>query len=458
MIRCAKLSGGKKGLLHYSILILMLYVFSELAGFAVYSVRSKHLFSYAEFRSMRLEKLKVDSLEKVRHRGEKKSQSGKEENKHSQKPIREVLHPYLGFVYDDNREDTSIHGFFDRRVVKNTNTPVTPKTDQNYIIGILGGSFAYGVSVSSSDGYIEQKLKEIPELYDKEIIVHTVAFGGWKQPQQLLALNYFFALGAHFDIVINIDGFNDIVLPWTENVPKGVYPYYPRMHWYRTGKLKDETMLAMMGIIALNKKKQMEYARIFSKKPLCYSVLANLVWRYCDIYFSQQKYRTEKKLAAYRIKKNAQLGYEATGPSFHYDTDQALLKELARVWSTASLQMAQLCKANNIDYFHFLQPNQYVIGSKPMTPEEIKIAWIDGHAYKKGVEQGYPKLVERGEWLLNKKVDFHDLTMIFSNNAEVLYYDMCCHLNEKGYNLIIDKIVNVIQSKYEKNELRSLSH
>ncbi|MDM8541059.1 hypothetical protein QUF90_08215 [Desulfococcaceae bacterium HSG9] len=407
---------------------------------------------------MRYEKMKVDLLEKVRHSVKKKSQSGKKANKRSQKPLREVLHPYLGFVYDNNRKDVSTHGFFDRRVIKNPNAPVTPKTDDNYIIGILGGSFAYGLSVSSSDGYIEQKLKEIPELYDKKIIIHTIAFGGWKQPQQLLALNYFITLGAHFDVIVNIDGFNEIVLPPAENVPKGVYPFYPRLHWFRTGKLKDETMLALMGTIALNKKKQMEYARIFSKKPLCFSVLANLVWRYCDIYFAKKKYLAEKRLADYKIKKNAQLGYESTGPSFHYDTNQDLYKDLARVWSTASLQMAQLCKENNIDYFHFLQPNQYVIGSKPMMPEEIKIAWIDGHAYKTGVEQGYPELVERGEWLLNKKVDFHDLTMIFSNNTEVLYYDMCCHLNEKGYNLIIDKIMNVIQSKYDKNELKSLKH
>jgi hypothetical protein len=310
--------------------------------------------------------------------------------------------------------------------------------------------------VSSSVGYIEQKLKEIPELKDKKIIIHTVAIGGYKQPQQLLALNYFLALGAHFDIVINIDGFNDIVLPVAENTPKGVYPYYPRLHWFRTGNLKDETMLALMGTIALNKKKRMEYARFFSKGALRFSVLANLVWRSCDIYLARKKYLPEKKLADYKIRKNAKLEYESTGPSFHYDTDQDLYKDLARVWSTASLQMDQLCKANTIDYFHFLQPNQYVAGSKPMTPEEMKIAWSDGHSYKRGVEQGYPDLMARGEWLLNKKVNFHDLTMIFFNNAEVLYRDMCCHLNEKGYNLTVDKIMEAIQSKYKNNELKSL--
>jgi len=255
MIRGTKLSQKQRRLLYYAILMLMLYFFSELTGFAVYSVLSKHLFSYAEFKSMRYEKMKVDLLEKVRHSVKKKSQSGKKANKRSQKPLREVLHPYLGFVYDNNRKDVSTHGFFDRRVIKNPNAPVTPKTGDNYIIGILGGSFAYGLSVSSSDGYIEQKLKEIPELYDKKIIIHTIAFGGWKQPQQLLALNYFITLGAHFDIIVNIDGFNEIVLPPAENVPKGVYPYYPRLHWFRTGKLKDETMLALMGTIALNKKK-----------------------------------------------------------------------------------------------------------------------------------------------------------------------------------------------------------
>lgn len=447
---------SSKKWLQYAIIVIALLVFAELIAFTGYSVLSKHLFSWSEFQSMRREKISVDPLEKVRHTVKKKSESSQKKSTTKRERLREVLHPYLGYVYDGNSEKLSIHGLYDKRIVNHKSSPVTLQNDENYIIGIFGGSFAYGVSIGSSDGYIEKKFEQMQPLRNKELIIHTVAFGGWKQPQQLLALNYFLSLGAHFDIVINIDGFNDIVLPYTENVPKGVYPHYPRMHWFRTGNLKDEDMLALMGTIALYKKKRMKYARFFSKKPLCFSVWANLVWRYYDALFSQKKYSAEKTLANYKIKKSSQLNYESKGPPFYFDTDRALFQELAKVWSLASLQMAQLCKANNIDYFHFLQPNQYVRGSKPMTIEEKRVAWSDDHSYKKSVEQGYPLLIQRGKWLLSQNVDFHDLTMLFVDNKDVLYRDMCCHLNEEGYDLIVDKIVEVLQTKYDKGELLSV--
>jgi hypothetical protein len=49
--------------------------------------------------------------------------------------------------------------------------------------------------------------------------VVKATIGGYKQPQQLMALNWFMALGGEFDIVINLDGFNDVALPALENVP-----------------------------------------------------------------------------------------------------------------------------------------------------------------------------------------------------------------------------------------------
>jgi len=35
---------------------------------------------------------------------------------------------------------------------------------------------------------------------------------GYKQPQQLLVLSYFLSIGQPFDMVMNIDGFNEVAL------------------------------------------------------------------------------------------------------------------------------------------------------------------------------------------------------------------------------------------------------
>jgi hypothetical protein len=72
--------------------------------------------------------------------------------------------------------------------------------------------------------------------------------------------------------------------------------------------------------------------------------------------------------------------------------DRALYEYLARVWSESSAQMRRLCEANGIEYYHFLQPNQYVDDSKPLDDGERKVAIRAGHPYQKGVVSGYPLL------------------------------------------------------------------
>ena len=71
-----------------------------------------------------------------------------------------------------------------------------------------------------------------------------------------------------------------------------------------------------------------------------------------------------------------------------------------------------------------------------MTEEEKEVAVNERQPYKDGVEIGYPLLRAAGKELINRGVDFVDLTMFFSNNSDILYTDSCCHLNRKGYDII----------------------
>ena len=49
-----------------------------------------------------------------------------------------------------------------------------------------------------------------------------------KQPQQLFKLLYLDLLGFQPDVIINYDGFNEIALPFAENLPSNLNAIYPR--------------------------------------------------------------------------------------------------------------------------------------------------------------------------------------------------------------------------------------
>ena len=98
--------------------------------------------------------------------------------------------------------------------------------------------------------------------------------------------------------------------------------------------------------------------------------------------------------------------------------------------------MHELCEANGIRYFHFLQPNQYVPDSKRLGEEERETAFTADHPYRRGVEKGYPFLVQSGRELSRRGIRFHDLTMTFSDTDEQIYIDDCCHYNEKGNEIL----------------------
>ena len=115
--------------------------------------------------------------------------------------------------------------------------------------------------------------------------------------------------------------------------------------------------------------------------------------------------------------------------------------------------MNTLAKANNFDYFHFLQPNQYVKNSKKLTEWEQRYTFYygDDYTYKIAVEYGYPFLLAYGENLIEQNVNFTDLTMIFEQITETAYEDMCCHVNKFGNDIVAKKIAETIGDHYRSH-------
>src|SRR5262249_7754106 len=59
-------------------------------------------------------------------------------------------------------------------------------------------------------------------------VIFSAAMSGYKQPQHAMALAYLISAGAQFDVAINVDGYNEVVLPYLDNYSRGVSPLFPR--------------------------------------------------------------------------------------------------------------------------------------------------------------------------------------------------------------------------------------
>jgi len=350
-----------------------------------------------------------------------------------------IVHPYLGFVgdYGDHTESPSFnkYGFYGPE-------PLFEKSEDTVVVVLTGGSVAYQIYANSGEVILE-KLRDIPALSNKDIHLISLALGGFKQPQQLFALSYFLVLGCEFDVVINLDGFNEIALPPTEDVARGTVPFFPRMWSDYAKKILDIERTVGLGRLMAVREKRDKIRKIFSRVPLRYSNCALVFWRFIDRrYYALERSIHEEIESA---NPNNEVSYQASGPFKEYENDSDLFADLAKIWRQSSEQMAKLCEANGIKYFHFLQPNQYVKGSKVLTAEENELAIAkEDYAYGNAVEEGYDLLVEEGKVLREEGINFVDLTMIFKEEKRTIYSDTCCHFNTLGSDMLAKEIIEVV--------------
>ncbi|MEZ5147756.1 MAG: hypothetical protein R2759_11970 [Bacteroidales bacterium] len=349
-----------------------------------------------------------------------------------------LLHPYLGYV-SVPRSGYNELGFFGPN-------PILKKGDDVVNICITGGSVAKQLYQVAADR-IRNNLEKDQAFSGKKVNIISLALGGFKQPQQLLSVNYMMALGAEYDIVINLDGFNEIVLPLSDNLPFKVFPSYPR-HWniYSRKKL-DQRVILQMG-----KQAELHEKRESSRRRLANSIFrqSNFVlflWKISDQQKNNKILQVEAELR--RNIENKESDYQSTGPFYDVPDTITFLKDQVDFWVNTSKQLSALAKDGNFRYYHFLQPNQYDEGSKVLTEEELNIAFEAGpFAYKTAAQKGYPLLRTGGEKLLNDGVNYTDLSGIFKNERRSVYSDKCCHFNELGYFTIADAITDKILAKY----------
>lgn len=362
----------------------------------------------------------------------------------------EVVHPYTGFVRQplpassDSEYAIGINdfGFKDREL------PLHTRSRDKVIIGILGGSVAEQFGAAATK-FLEEELKTSPPFAGKELIFVRLGLSGYKQPQQFLTVSYLLSLGGQFDILINLDGYNEIVLPIVENIPNHVFAAFPRGWQLRVNQDDDIAIRRAIGRISYLRERSQAWARVARTPPLCYSATAALAWRVHHDYARDDIFSAIRSLNKLKAE---QSDYVISGPPRTFHDEEETYDYCAQLWKNSSLQLHRLCEANGILYYHFLQPNQYVPESKVARVSKVSKTWDEEHAGKIPVEKGYPRLIREGRSLTEAGVSFTDLTMIFRDHPEEMYKDACCHLNGRGNKLVAQKIAEVIRTHYPRHD------
>ena len=302
-----------------------------------------------------------------------------------------------------------------------------PQREDTVIIAVLGGSVANEVAPPLRSAlyryFIDHNLPRRPLLLD-------LTEGGMKQPQQFAAAANALLLGGHFDLLVNLDGFNETYSAYL-NYQQGVFPFFPN-RWSHTLDLTAEETL-LIGRIALLRAEQDELRRNSAAHPFRSSALYGLVNRYRWERGGRQILQLNHALTAAQ----ADYSLEKHGPRRTFSEDDDFLHAAARVWYRGSRLLAQLAQRAGADYYHFLQPNHYVPGIKTLTAAEQEI-YQAGSRYERITRQGYPRLQEFGDRLqaAHPPIHYFDLTGIFADRRETLLRDACCHFNERGNELL----------------------
>ncbi|MEM7050802.1 MAG: hypothetical protein AAF604_14135 [Acidobacteriota bacterium] len=359
----------------------------------------------------------------------------------------EVLQPFLGFVIDPNLNQKKTRGpleigpegFYRRRQAK------ALPSDDPLRIGVFGGSVAFVFSFRGGE-VLSQRLQSLEGFAESGVAVESWALGGYKQPQQLMTLNWLLARGHELDVVINLDGFNDIALAQTENRFRQVSPFYPRSWDVRVAGVPAGEAAARVGRVAFERQRRQLRAERFSARPWRWSATANLLWLALDRRAAQAVARAEAAAAELAGEESA--GFLERGPTYRY-RGADLVGDLVSLWERSSRLMHDLCAARGIRYYHFLQPNQYPEGAKPLSREERQKAYSTERRYRAVVQAGYPLLQQAGARLVADGVAFHDLTMLFAQVEETLYIDDCCHLNQRGNELMAAAIGEILEAELD---------
>lgn len=321
----------------------------------------------------------------------------------------DFLHPYAAFEKE--------HGL--ETVTRMVEYYASPRSDEVFDVLVLGGSVA-GRFAGGRAEFMATLLAD-PRIEHLDLVSH--ARGAYKQPQQVALLAYLFSMGYRPDAVINIDGFNEVAIGLS-NARRGVNPNYPDVGpWARmaSGTALGPEILDLTAEMRMHQMYALQIKEYGGTKLAWSAITGTLLRTAMEKACSGFAWKSERydKIASGGWLKLAGV----RGPEF--DTaEPAEFASIIRAWEEGSRSIDAMCRARGIHYLHVLQPTLHDPGAKIVSDEE-KRTGVASRAWLHGVERGYPLLREGCARLSEAGVHVADLSMLFKDVEETIYFDSC---------------------------------
>jgi hypothetical protein len=344
------------------------------------------------------------------------------------------LHPYFGFIGKE------AYG----------NLPYKRANNNQVIIGIFGGSVAvYYYVYELEHRVLLQALQRLPQFKNREIVILRFCHEAYKQPQQLLVLNYFLSIGQEFDMVINIDGFNELHLANINNRDRIDFSMPVDFLLMPLVDLADKDLSSDQLDLALEVMQIKHRLRDSLDKMTVCKLAACYASRWAQAKYLLARYQTQS--VAFNAIRNPGLKNSLV----HVNKidkplgDSEVLDKAVDEWANASRTMYDILAANKVEYFEFIQPNQYYPTNRQFGEEERKIAIIDDPVIKHSIAEGYSKLLARVPSLKDHGVRVLSGVGIFDEARGIVYTDNCCHYNQAGLGILSDYIARSVVAVQE---------
>ena len=421
--------------------LVLLLVFLELGSLGWYFLKHKQIFYTREKREDK-------SALGVNLEGVRLNQS-----------IIERFHPFFGFIQNpspDFRPGFKINNY---GFISPYDYPFKKFKKNQFVIGIFGGSVASDFSIFQIQNKIlPEYLKQVPGLQDKEFVILSFATGGYKQPQQLLILNYFLALGQELDLVVNIDGFNEVALSNLNNKNQINLAMPSIQHISPLTSLANNSLSieAMQATIRIKENKtrinegleSLQHCSLAACDALTSVYVQNLVNNYRKDVIAFEKERSKKQQdeegSVIFINKNKSIL-----------EDSAAFEQMAWNWAKSSIFMHKILSASNVPYFQVLQPNQYYQTKRVFGEAEKRIAFNKETPYAKAVELGYPAILGKFPNLQKNNINILNGVKVFDKTKDTVYVDSCCHYNQAGEVIFSNYVGSSILESLRKDRARN---
>jgi hypothetical protein len=382
--------------------LLVLFVFLESASLAFYFRKTK-----AFFYPRNKERIKAAASQ-----FEIPSQPGREGDL-----LGYQLHPYFGFICPPAYADL----------------PFKKTSKDQFIIGIFGGSVARRFYMYEVVHHVLAKtLQPLPQFQGKEIVILKFANPAHKQPQQLLTLNYYLSIGQELDMVINIDGFNELAVSYLNDkagievsMPNGII--VAPLIALANKEMAPEDLELSLEVLQL-KKNVKKTANLLRRCRFATGYM--LRWAQARYLLKQYLAKSERLNQMKRQEGKDSLVYlkRVEKPL----DDPEVFERTLDVWRNSSVAMNDLLVARKIPYFEFIQPNQYYATKRQFSEEEKKVAMHEASPFKEPTVKGYPRLLARIDSVREAGVTLFNGVNAFDEIGDAMYIDTCCHYTDAG--------------------------